>query len=224
MLRRLCLVLPVVLVVLESLARGNSTDQVLYSFETDVKYAGGSSGILIPGDQRLFPHFAIYSGSPANPNNLLATIFPGLMLSIADVGNTQIATNGSPGFASFANFLSDGQPQFLTLPTGLYSEMNGSEHSWFHTGPNDSAIDLHGYVLDKVTFTIKGWYYDSPGRDPNHNGFWTDAYFGYRLTFEGYAVPEPSMFALSATVLGSLQTIRRRRYNTPLRRYHAKSE
>jgi hypothetical protein len=195
----------------ETLVRGNPTDQILYSFESDVKYAGGSSGILVPGDQRLFPHIAIYSGSPANQNNLIATIFPSLILSIADVGNTQIATNGSSGFAGFASSLTDGQQQFLTLPTGLNSEMNRSEHAWFHTGPNDSEIDLHGYVLDKVTFTVKGWYYDSPGSDPNHNGFWTDAYFGYRLTFEGYAIPEPSTFTLAACALASLRMIRRRR-------------
>ena len=176
----------------------NQTPTILYLSETDVRRVGGTSGIYTSDD--IWPAFYL-SNQPRNPPvGVLATVFEGVRLdSRVDVGRTIIATADSdPGFEEFVKLLTDGKQQWLTLPVRLNGPNSASECRFFHGDDSCSAgIDLRGFAVDRITYTIKDWYFETPGRDPNRNGFWTDEYFGYRLTIEGHAIPEPT----TATVL-----------------------
>jgi len=207
--------LPAAFILCGAVAFGNPPDQVLYTIESDVKLAVGRSGLVNPTQDLTVPQFGIYAvGSPAILGHESAKLFSDISLSTSDVGSTITASAGTPGFSTFASLLSNGQNQFVSFPTGpsIYSIKN--ESSWFLDA--SPAVDLQGFVLNQINYTITGWYYDSPGRDPNHNGFWTDTYYGYRITFEGYQIPEPNTGSLMVLMMCGLATADRRRRHVPL--------
>jgi hypothetical protein len=185
-------------------------DQILYTIESDVKLVGGSSGLLNPAEQRAFPQIGIYAvGSPPILGTESAKLFPDVQLSTSDVGSPITASAVTPEFSTFASLVTNGQNQFVSIPTGPSIYIAKNESAWFQDA--SPAVDLQGFTLNRLTYTIIDWYYDSPGRDPNHNGFWTDTYFGYRVTFEGYAIPEPGTISLAICAFGLLLTHRGKR-------------
>jgi hypothetical protein len=112
--------------------------------------------------------------------------------TLNDVGQSAVATTASPGFSEFAKFLTDGKEQALHVPyLGAVSE-----RTYFQADQSDE-IDLKGYALDLVKFEILEWYAESPGRDPNRNGYWTSFYMRQRVTIEGHPVPEPNTASLA---------------------------
>lgn len=183
--------------------------QVLFELIT-LREHGGASGIY-PEPQRhpVTPWFAVYS-SPSGPNSSLASILTGVSLN--RVGQSAIATKATPGFSEFAKLLTDGVEQALHLPyLGRVSE-----RTYFQADSTDE-IDLKGHMIDAVKFEIVDWYSETPGRDPNGNGFWTSFYLRQRVTIEGHPVPEPT--AASLVVCGTVCIgTRRRRFGGVTRR------
>lgn len=187
--------------------KASETATVLFEIDRDVTLAGGSSGLSGPFND---VPINIRVTTPA-PYVTLSRIFNGLSVTRADIGRIFVAdASNDSGFAGFAQRLTDGVENWVSLP-GVASSTFGSECNHFHGDTScGSGIGLEGFAIERATYTIKDWYNVTPGRDPNHNGIWTDAYFGFRFTIEGHAIPEPDALMLIIIGVFSIPAIRRR--------------
>ena len=70
-----------------------------------------------------------------------------------------------------------------------------------------NGIDLGGYDIEAIAMRVDSLWFDSPGRNPNGDGIWTDC--GYDLTFT--FIPEPATLSLLAIGMVLLRHERRRR-------------
>jgi hypothetical protein len=183
--------------------------RVLFESESDVRYAGGASGLT--GS----PHFftpTMDIRTPAPYQTFAALSISGKALVPSDAGTTFVvdAQNRSQ-FAELARRLTDGQENWVLIPQNLHLRFS-SECNIFHNDTSCSAgVDLAGNVIERITYTIKDWYHVSPGRDPNHDGFWTDTYSGFRFTIEGYTIPEPSYGAITLALAAMIVRVPRRK-------------
>lgn len=180
----------------------SGASEVLFEVDSAVQRSGGSSGLQTTPTPFSIDVTVYEPGSAQSP---LARLFQNIRLDFSDIGTTFIASaETDPQFQDYANLLTDNVVHGASVPANIgpyFSYSNECNH--FHGDPTCGAgIGFEGYVLDRVTYTIKDWYLVSPGRDPNNNGFWTDTYFGARFTIEGHAIPEPtSCLLLAACIL-----------------------
>jgi hypothetical protein len=123
--------------------------------------------------------------------------------------NESITAADDPDFALVAQFLTDG----ISFAENVFQDvmvlrMLGGENILDVHVPRISEYDLFGYTIERIdrdlTFSMQ-----SPGRDLNGDGLWTDFHIGGVYEFWGTPTPEPATLMLLA--LGSLAVLRRRR-------------
>lgn len=172
--------------------------EILFEIDTDAQRGSGIHSLT----PRFRPFNPTLQYEDIHAGILLARVFENVIVRREDLGVTFVATpENDPGFAEVARYLTDGQRQQLAItasPTGVAGSSECSKLHRDHTCA--SGIDLQGNVIERITFTLKEWYVVSPGRDPLGDGIWHDEYSAYRLTIEGYPVPEP--WGLMLAILG----------------------
>jgi hypothetical protein len=133
---------------------------------------------------------------PLTLDSVLASVFSGLTLTQADIGTTFVSTSATdPGFDAFAAYLTDGIPQYLFTTSGPGGASGTAECNYFQNC--SVGVDLQGYEIEQVTYTINGWVNEIPGQDLWGDGIWYDLYYGHRITIEGHRVPEPANLAMA---------------------------
>ncbi|MCH7885027.1 MAG: PEP-CTERM sorting domain-containing protein [Planctomycetes bacterium] len=129
------------------------------------------------------------------------------------IHNTVSSVN-DPDFDRFADFLTDGISQLMW--TGAWTANNRWGFAGGSGGPEplilDARVPLFGpdligyeidYIVQNLTVNL-----ESPGRDFNDNGVWTDFHVDGVYEFWGSPIPEPATLLLLA--LGSVALLRRR--------------
>lgn len=137
-----------------------------------------------------------------------------------DVGTTYTASednseNFNPFVATVTNGISDTIQLRYGLSTNTYynGTMSSPEPFFFYGSTSDPRIDLAGQcIIESISVTLNALSFETPGRDPNGNGIWTDCAYTYTLSIDGVAVPvpEPSTIGLVGLGLISIWGIRRK--------------
>jgi len=157
-------------------------------------------------------YFTISVGYDGWPHNV--EVFRDVELTPSDVGSTFIATEHNDAeFNSVVSLLTDGVNQSWTWCGELHLDPGGGGgcHSWHEFnlfGPDTlNGIDFAGYTIESFELTLDALSWETPGRNPNGDGKWTDYYARGTLTITG--TPEPATLSLLA--LSGLAVLRRRR-------------
>lgn len=113
-----------------------------------------------------------------------------------DLGQTRIISSESPGFNSFVDFLTNGKDDWL------YQKIHGSHMGSLESRGIDKFVesyepDFYGYEITEITLTVNGSI-ETPGRNPNDDGNWTDYSWETTYRFYGERVPEPTTLLLLA--------------------------
>lgn len=130
-----------------------------------------------------------------------------LILSESDVGNTYTVSSGTDfddAVAMLTNGIDDEfNATFFIIPfTGTGWGLEGTESCFllFSDSSDPSRVDFSGYNINSMSFTLNSITFDTPGRDLNENGIWTDFDIAGSVTFDGTVVPVPGSVLLG--VLG----------------------
>ncbi len=139
-------------------------------------------------------------------------LFDETPLTAASVGTTLTATSANPDFAPVVSRMTNGVDGYLfvTYGTAALRHESVAMPLWSYAPAN--GIDLQGCTIDCITMTIDALTFNTPGRDENGDGNWTDISSTVTLRVYGTAaaVPEPATMTLFA--LGGLGvTLLRRR-------------
>lgn len=146
----------------------------------------------------------------------LVTVFQ-VIVSPADVGRTFTLSFG-PQFETAAQFLTDGKNE----PVGYFTSFVGNDLSgdvgpesvvFFGVGPGEGRADFAGFVITSLELRIDELIINSPGTNPNGDGWWTDVIARTTLTVNGQAaaVPEPATLCLMGLGLAGMYARRRSR-------------
>ena len=133
-----------------------------------------------------------------------------------DVGKTFPRSSlTSEDFSFWASRLTNGTDDNVIMAVRMGSVNGGggatggleSMPTLFNKFVPTQGVDFYGYEITEIDLTVNSLTVDSPGRDWNGDGLWTDFYFD--VTFTIYGVPEPTTVLLLG--LGGLAVMRRRR-------------
>lgn len=179
------------------------------NYITEISFTGGGGG------NNIFDAFDVdvwlYSewGGPRSD-----TIFDSVIVTSADVGSTYLATSSSDtGFNDVVSWLTNGVEDRFMLHFYIIPSP-GSGVGGFGIGYSETdifgdvtlnGIDLGGYDIEAIAMRVDSLWFDSPGRNLNGDGIWTD--YGYDLTFT--FIPEPGTVLLLG--LGAVVLRRKRR-------------
>ena len=163
--------------------------------EINLAEAGGTSGTFDGFADRWFDDEHFYYGTGE------VWEFFGTW-DIDDIGQTRTASFATPGFASFADQLTNGNDdplhhQFLHFPGGGGSGEGRYESGWLEMHVTAHGPDLYGWWLNRFTMTLNDMTI-------NHHNGWTD--YSYGVTYRLF--PEPISFGILA--LGVLAVWQRR--------------
>ncbi|NIT60734.1 MAG: PEP-CTERM sorting domain-containing protein [Aliifodinibius sp.] len=130
----------------------------------------------------------------------------------SDVGETFTQSPvTSPNFDFFASLLTSGTDDILCIqiyfPDHSYHGRQALESYWFNKFIQTENVDFYGWQVTEISLTVNSLTIDTPGRNPNGDGIWTDC--AYDVTFTIYGIPEPATVLLLA--FGSLFLARKRR-------------
>jgi len=146
-----------------------------------VTFSGGSAEIITT------VRFSL-SMSAAGPDTGLAphyALFEQVPIRDGDEGTIRVAKlDNDPDFTAFAALLTDGADEPITTSAGGGSSTT-NESRFFVQRPSPGP-DFAGYTIDSIEFRIDSVLIATPGRNPNHNGFWTDYDLGGRLVIMGH--------------------------------------
>jgi hypothetical protein len=131
-----------------------------------------------------------------------------IIVGAADAGRTFSLTAG-PVFEAATRALTDGVDGgvgfFYTFDLGGTFGSGATRPEAVRFFGNTSGVgrvDFAGFEITSLTFRVDGLALDSPGRDPNRDGVWTDIAVGTTLTVNGHVaattVPEPATLWLAA--------------------------
>ena len=176
-------------IICSSLVASSASAEVLYEYDTSEQLTFGAH-TTVP-----FTSFTpLLHIEPPTVDRILASVFSNLTLTQADIGKTFISTRqNDPGFAAFADYLTDGQEQWLFTTSGPGGASGTRECNYFQSC--GVAVDLQGYEIDQITYRINAWRNVIPGQDLWGDGIWYDLYYGHRITIEGHRIPEPASLA-----------------------------
>ena len=123
------------------------------------------------------------SDSPAT-----AVLVDSLRITNQGTGSHLVLTRSSPGFASVEDLLTNGvdDPVMVRLIHGCGSSGSlGPESTVYEDRVADSAPDLQGFSIERVTVEVDAVSFESPGTNPNGDGTWTDITILGRVVIEG---------------------------------------
>jgi hypothetical protein len=116
---------------------------------------------------------------------------PNLLISPLAASGTVIWTNGSsPYFDNVVSEITNGVSGYIEAEvrasTGAFaSSYPRTEPQFFGDQVGPSGVDLAGYRIDRIGFRVDEITIDSPGRDPNGDGIWTDFSIKGAFLFKG---------------------------------------
>ena len=116
---------------------------------------------------------------------------PNLLISPLAVNGTTIWTDGStPYFDNIVSEITNGVSGQIeaevTIPSLLFGLIYARTEPQFFGGQvGPGGVDLAGYTIDRIGFRVDEITIDSPGRDPNGDGIWTDFSIRGAFLFEG---------------------------------------
>ena len=141
--------------------------------------AGGTARVLPGVDIRLEAQESSW-GAPE------ATLFDSLVLTPSHVGAVFTAAPGTePEFGAFAAHVTDGEDGWIDVMT----ESGGIGYQESSLLGSAGSPDLAGYPISNIDLRVNKLTLDSPGRDPNGDGTWTDYSYGLTVTFH---IPTPA--------------------------------
>jgi hypothetical protein len=171
-------------------------------FSSHISVYGAGVDQIVPA-----VYFAIGSVSNSVP------LFGVYHFTTNDVGRTFIdSQSNDPNFSALVNIL-----------TGPHSDANGLVTGYVGQGVPGGTLGPEGGIFTPLPFYLSGYHIDnieltvneltivSPGRDPNHNGRWTDINFDVTLLINSLPIPEPPVGLLSGLFLASTWLVRRLR-------------
>jgi hypothetical protein len=136
-------------------------------------------------------------------------LFEDILVGTSDVGFPFVASPSSdPDFTRFVSYITDGTDDALHFRAGLgggFSFGEARPESGWLTEKIGEEPDLSGYVIEEITLTVNSLSLDSPGRNLNGDGIWTDV--SAECIFVFYGIPEPATLLLLS--LGGLALLRR---------------
>ena len=118
-------------------------------------------------------------------------IFDDLFLDSGDIGKEFVITEDDSGFSDFVSFLSNNENEILLFEYHLEpdgeSNIDLSRESFFLFGDSGSSdvFDLFGFRITSIELAVNSINFDSPGRNPNGDGNWTDFTADFTLTING---------------------------------------
>jgi hypothetical protein len=186
MKRQSILVVAVVIFLASNLSICRADMYDMYEEYNWVKPLSGGMGIITAYEFHIQPIGIGFGG-----NELYWYVTP------SDIGKTFIASAATyPNFDYMASILTGDIIQGLRFETKEIIVGGGGGGSGMEV--HDIGF-LRGGTIERIELTINDIFIDSPGRDLNGDGNWTDDSFDVTYTFHGELVPVPS-----AVVLGSL--------------------
>jgi hypothetical protein len=150
-----------------------------------------------------------YSAVDANGQFFQVRLFEAIQREVT-LGDPPLTVTDSltwgddPDFPLVAHFLTDGlsYAENLFQDVAVLRNLGGEDMFTIHV-PRFSEYDLFGYSIDRIdrhlTFAM-----ESPGRDLNGDGQWTDFYVGGAYEIWGSPIPEPAtviLLGLCASVI-----------------------
>lgn len=119
----------------------------------------------------------------------------------SDVGKTFTQSPvTSPGFDFFASMLTSGTDDqlfiLLHFPDDGIAGTVTWESYWLSKFIQTETVDFYGWQVTEISLTVNSLTIDTPGRNPNGDGIWTDCV--YDVTFTIYGIPEPATLLLLA--------------------------
>ena len=171
------------------------------------------SGVVGVGTGVRGPFFFGGSGTPFSGPGL----FEDVVMTPADLGRRFVATPANdPDFDTVVAWLTNGQDDFAGNCEVLFPSGSGGgralTESYFATVPGGSGRwDFTGCRIESIAMHVEQALLISPGRNPNHDGNWTDFNFARALEFYGSPIPEPGVGSLLCLGLAWLVVMGRRR-------------
>ena len=116
---------------------------------------------------------------------------PNLLISpLAASGTTIWTDSGTPYFDNIVSEITNGVSGHIEAEvrasTGSFALIYGrTEPQFFGDQVGPSGVDLAGYRIDRIGFRVDEITIDSPGRDPNGDGIWTDFSIKGAFLFKG---------------------------------------
>ncbi len=141
-------------------------------------------------------------------------LFDGISFGTQDVGRvfTIASPLDDPDFGSVTTALTNGSNDeiFWLFTAGGGSGGVNLESDLF-AAIDKSGPDLLGYQIQSFSLRIDRLTFESPGRNPNGDGIWTDWRGQVTLTIEASQIPEPSCTCLALLALAVLAMGHRKR-------------
>ena len=144
--------------------------------------------------------FVLGYGDASNP---LIRLFEGVSVTEIDVGRIFVANESSdPAFALFSMMLTNGIDDLLLIGAETVVPNPPSQGAYLQRRESAtvnpvlqfvqpvSGPDLEGYRIDRVEMEVLNMTIDSPGRDLNGNGRWSDYSGNVELRVIGAPIPE----------------------------------
>ena len=123
------------------------------------------------------------------------------IVTTSDVGKTFTQSPvTSPHFDFFASMLTSGTDDWLVI-LSHFPGVGGAgreslESYWLNKFIQTETVDFYGWQVTEISLTVNSLTFDTPGRNPNGDGIWTD--YVYDVTFTIYGIPEPATLLLLA--------------------------
>jgi len=142
---------------------------------------------------------------------------PDVSLDLPTSGPSSIWLFGGDDFLAFESLLTNGTADRIGIAmfsssTSSYVRNWGNECKLFFDDVTCSGgIDFLGYDITAIHVETTIFKLDSPGRDPNEDGIWTDYNVAANVEVYGAPVPEPSTMLLLGTGLTGITGLARRR-------------
>jgi hypothetical protein len=158
----------------------------------------------------------LYVSNGGATNGGTAAVFDALSFTSVNLGQVfSLDQTVDPQFNLFVSRLTNGFNDQITrisrLTGGGSSGLLTSEANFFTTRPpGGNGIDLTGFTIDHIEMRINQISIDSPGRNLQGDGIWTDYSIQATMSFIGSPVPEPSAAALIGAGMVCIALVRSR--------------
>jgi len=129
------------------------------------------------------------------------TLFDGVVLGTQDVGQVFSISSVADDvdFNTMIQLLTNSTNDVIFYSLHASSgvgDYNDAFESQLFSGLTNGGPDLAGYCIQSFSLYINSLSFQTPGRNPNHDGIWTDMNGSVTFSIQGTPVPEPSTIAI----------------------------